>query len=212
MPRTTDHRGPTPRSGRAAPRPRGLPPALRTAARRLSTLALVAAVLVVAVSATAVVTGRWQAHPVLSGSMEPDLPVGSIAVVQRVPTADLAVGDVITFRDPGDADELITHRIVSITVLDGERVYETKGDANDDPDPWQVTLRGEDSYRLAAAVPYLGYTVVAVRQPEARSALLVAGAGVVLYALVSLFLPDQWWRGRVRAAHPVPVRESEDAP
>ena len=212
MPRTTDHRGPTPRSGRAVPRPHGLPPALRAAARWLSTLALVAAVLVVAVSATAVVTGRWQAHPVLSGSMEPGLPVGSIALVQRVPTADLAVGDVITFRDPSDADELITHRIVSMTVIDGERVYETKGDANDDPDPWQVTLRGEDSYRLTSAVPYLGRAVVAVRQPEARTVLLVAGTAVVLYAVLQLFLPDQWWRGGVRAARSVPVRERENAP
>ena len=48
---------------------------------------------------------------VLSGSMEPALGTGDVSVVRTIAPLDARPGDVVTFRDPDDADRLITHRV-----------------------------------------------------------------------------------------------------
>lgn len=72
---------------------------------------------------------------VLSGSMEPAYPVGSLIYVKQADYTSLAVGDVITFLM--DEDTVVTHRIIEIlpdeTEPDTLR-FVTQGDANDAPD------------------------------------------------------------------------------
>jgi signal peptidase len=172
----------------------------------LATLVLILIVAALGLGAWGVRTGDWQAHPVLSGSMEPVLPTGSIAIMHKTPTSELRVGDVITFREPAHQEILITHRIVSITDENGRRVYETKGDANGVKDPWEVTLRGEVSYRLHQSVPYVGYAVAWLRQPDSRTWTYGAAALIGLWAVVQLFLPDRTSRrdeGRTSSSSPV---------
>lgn len=101
----------------------------------------------------------WQGVVVLSGSMEPSLPVGSIVLIEPVsdPSA-LKVGDVITFASPVNPGQQITHRILAIVDGDDGLTFETKGDANvaADPDPVIVeNLRG----RARLQVPYVGRLV-----------------------------------------------------
>lgn len=71
----------------------------------------------------------YKPYNVLTGSMEPTYPVGSLIYVKKVPADTLKVGDVITVTSGGTP---ITHRIV---VIDSEQklVY-TKGDANQNVD------------------------------------------------------------------------------
>ena len=78
---------------------------------------------------------------VYSGSMEPDLAVGSLAFVERVPADEIAVGDVITFSDPYQPGRLVTHRVVETAERpEGGLAYRTKGDANLERDPWTIAL------------------------------------------------------------------------
>jgi signal peptidase len=101
---------------------------------------LVAVVIVaaaVAVAGVPALTGAT-ALTVLSGSMEPALPVGSTVVVRPKPVAEIVVGDVITFTDRDDAtgeSRVVTHRVIGVE--SGPR-FRTKGDANDAPDPGAV--------------------------------------------------------------------------
>ncbi len=74
---------------------------------------------------------------VVSGSMEPQIPVGALLIVGE--SDEYKVNDVITFIS---SDETIsgypnTHRIIDIRDKNGETVYITKGDANaiQDTDP-----------------------------------------------------------------------------
>ena len=48
------------------------------------------------------------------------------------------------------------HRIISVEEVDGQRVFRTKGDANEGADPWELRLTGEGG-RLVFVAPYAGY-------------------------------------------------------
>ena len=128
---------------RAAAHPPSVPPSTRPhpARRVLTWVAGTLVVLVVALAvAVAVVPAVGGATPltVLSGSMEPALPVGSTVVVRPQPAGSIAAGDVITFtdREEGSAEtRVVTHRVIE--VRPGPE-FVTMGDANDTPDPGVV--------------------------------------------------------------------------
>lgn len=96
----------------------------------------------------------WQTYAILSGSMEPEIPTGSVVYVQKVDWEELIPGDCITFRLGTDTHLTATHRIVFI---DREtRQITTKGDANSSEDVMKVresSLIGKVVYTL----PVLGY-------------------------------------------------------
>ncbi len=77
---------------------------------------------------------------VVTGSMEPTLPVGSLLVVGQ--TDHFEVGDVITFysREESIAGYPNTHRIIGIQGTGAERSFLTKGDFNAVADTEPVPL------------------------------------------------------------------------
>lgn len=90
-------------------------------------------------------------YVILSGSMEPMIPTGSVVVVNTA-DRDVLPGDVATFSRHGD---LVTHRILSKT----EDGYQTKGDANTDPDTGIISaedIRGKVLFHI----PMIGYGMV----------------------------------------------------
>ena len=71
---------------------------------------------------------------VTSGSMEPEIPVGGIVVVRKAKPESLKVGDVISFysNDIDISGKVNTHRIIEIKQSEsGEKIFRTKGDANE---------------------------------------------------------------------------------
>src|SRR6266545_1090616 len=77
----------------------------------------------------------FQRYVITSGSMTGIYDRGSLVFDRVVATSSLKAGDVITFRPPGHAG-LVTHRIASVRVVGGQRVFTTKGDANRTADVW----------------------------------------------------------------------------
>lgn len=77
--------------------------------------------------------GGFVLFRVVTGSMEPTIPVGALLVTQQVDIETLAVGDIICFRTQ-EAEiwgKIVTHRVVDILQnADGSLLLETKGDAN----------------------------------------------------------------------------------
>ena len=69
---------------------------------------------------------------VLTGSMEPEIPEGSLLVVRETDTDAIQIGDVISFFSPDPTLEgaVNTHRVVDIQTENGGKVFYTKGDAN----------------------------------------------------------------------------------
>lgn len=79
--------------------------------------------------------GGYEIYNVVSGSMEPSIPVGSMIFVKDVDAGEIQTGDVIAFYSGGS---VVSHRVVDNLSL--SREFVTKGDAN----------KGEDMSR----VPY----------------------------------------------------------
>ena len=82
---------------------------------------------------------------VMSGSMEPNLSVGDMVIVQE--EDEYAVGDVVVFQS---GNSLVIHRIVSI---DGDMIT-TRGDANNaDDEPIHIRyIKG----KMVLSVPFVG--------------------------------------------------------
>lgn len=120
-------------------------------------LSLTAAVLVAAAVVVVLVLPRavkGEAMTVLTGSMEPSIPTGSIALVRPVDPRAVAIGDVITYQVRPDEEVYVTHRVVDIRERRGQTWYVLKGDANDATDDPILAdrIRGEVWFH----VPYLG--------------------------------------------------------
>lgn len=122
----------------------------------------------------------FKTYAVMSGSMEPTIHVGSLVVLEPANSADLRVGDVITFDPPGYGSELVTHRIYSIEQGPDGPVFQTKGDANGTPDAWRIQAGGR-GYRVLFSVPYLGWITGAMLGKLALLVVLtLVGAGSLL--------------------------------
>ena len=73
---------------------------------------------------------------VLSGSMEPAFPVGSVIYYKAASFEQIQEGDPITFH-AGEDGSLVTHRVVEKQEL--SRDFITRGDANETADPNPVS-------------------------------------------------------------------------
>ncbi len=172
---------------------------LRTAAGRAIAL-LVAGLVVVGLGLTVVIPALagGKAYTILTGSMRPHMPPGTIVVVRHKPVDEIRTGDVVTYQLESGDPTVVTHRVTAVqTSLDGSVQLITQGDANDSADPnpvLPVQVQGVRWY----AVPYLGlpslWVGVGIRQ------VVVMGAVVLLlgYAAVSF---AGAYRDRKRAHH-----------
>lgn len=75
---------------------------------------------------------------IVSESMEPTFKVNDLVVVKKVSVFDLQKGDIITFENEG---RIISHRILEIKENKGEVVFQTKGDNNEIPDPYELNTQ-----------------------------------------------------------------------
>lgn len=106
------------------------------------------------------VLGGLRSFTVLSGSMQPTIPVGSIIFVRRQPT--YAFDDVVAFKNK--ADQTVTHRIFQTTIKDGEISYRTKGDANSNVDSEVINSKDIVGKQLFF-VPWIGRFSETLKNP-----------------------------------------------
>lgn len=127
-------------------------------------------------------TGRYRTLTVLSASMRPAIPEGSVVFVTPVPPRAIRPGDVITYHIPVDDQRVATHRVVEIVEPGDHPVVRTQGDANAAPDPWLARLETDPAWRVRAVVPKLGYVLSALRASPLRR-LLVWGLPLLLMVI-----------------------------
>ena len=98
----------------------------------------------------------YEGYVVVSGSMEPNIPTGSVIYSKKTDPALLQTGDVIVFVNEARGTTPITHRVVTNDPSTGTII--TKGDANEFADMNPVTY-DEVIGKVAAHVPRIGFPV-----------------------------------------------------
>lgn len=100
---------------------------------------------------------------VVSGSMEPLIKSGSLAITRPIDSKNLKVGDIIAFTSPNNPKDTILHRIFSIKSTNPFR-FSTKGDNNNTTDLWDVTDAGVKG-RFQFSVPHIGNLIGFIKSP-----------------------------------------------
>lgn len=120
-------------------------------------------------------------YVVSSGSMEPNLNVFDVLVVQgNDPFKELKKGDIIVFDRPSGHDRVIVHRVAEILDED-PRVIRTKGDANPASIPGTDFPITEEEYigKVAYVVPQIGY-VTRILTPPINYIIIAVIVGIMI--------------------------------
>jgi hypothetical protein len=136
------------------------------------------------------------------------LHIGDIIVIQGVDPQDLNTNypnsDIIVFHSPQDPNELIVHRIIGITEVEGVLYFETKGDGNGNKwpqtpqsslDPWdynnppgvpQNLVVG----RVVMRVPWIGWVAIFMQwvQQQLNLGNLNLGLPIIVILIILLIL------------------------
>jgi len=148
----------------------------------IGALGLVLLAPLAALFATTWVLG-WRLQVISTPSMAPLYPAGTLVAVEPIDASAVQAGMVIVFRDPARPDRLVAHRAV-MRIPAEEPVWQTKGDANRDADPWHVAaadVRG----RVRWGVPGLGWVVSTFHGWTGAATLVGGPLGLLAVAEVS---------------------------
>jgi signal peptidase I len=148
-----------------------------------------AAVLALAVCTAALVgytlINGQHLETVVTGSMQPTIPIGSLVITDRVTASDVRSGDIIAFPEPCVTGKVIVHRVVSLATSSAGLIrVRTKGDANAYPDNWLANCADPGS---------TGPLVTRTTAAADRVAYVIPGVGTALdlarrFALVVLLI------------------------
>jgi signal peptidase len=123
---------------------------------------------------------KLRLYGIASQSMYPALRKNDLIMVMH--KNNYKKGDIITFFNPKGArkSDTVTHRIGEIIKEKGRVLFKTKGDANSEPDDWNVgesNVIGATIYRL----PFFGYIISASKTPFGFVLLVLFPAFILLY-------------------------------
>ena len=131
-------------------------PSLRRVCTRAVNVLVTAVIVVLFLCQGAMGLLPFRASYILTGSMSPGMPVGSLVMTRKVPASQIHKGDVITFPDPDKPGVDVTHRVAAIEITDKGAAFLTKGDANTTLDAWRVPREGL-IYRRVFSIAHVGF-------------------------------------------------------
>ena len=120
-----------------------------------------------------------QSFVILTGSMEPALPVGTIVITQQSSTYNK--NDIIAFKKD---DKTVTHRIVEVKNENNVFSYKTRGDANNVDD---IDLVRKDNIlgKMVFLIPFLGSFVLYLKTIPGFLIFIVLPA--IIYIIFEIF-------------------------
>lgn len=165
-------------------------------------LVILALAAVITVSVLIPRMGGATPYTILTGSMRPSMPPGTLAVIKPVPVDEIGIGTVITFQLLSGRPTVVTHRVVSTGFNGkGEQVFRTQGDANsavDEKPVRPVQIKGQLWYKVS----YLGYVNSVITGKERHITTIVVVSGLLLYAafMFTSVLRDRFGKSRHRSS------------
>lgn len=119
----------------------------------------------------------YEVYSVVSGSMEPAIPTGSLVYIKGAEPETIKENEVIAFYSPSNPEAIITHRVVMNKVVSGE--FTTKGDANQAEDPKPVPYNNLVG-RVTLSIPFAGELLSGIVTTEGK--IVIAGLVIVSVA------------------------------
>ncbi len=140
--------------------------------------------------------GTYQLFVVESGSMKPNIEIGSVLLVQptsqvRKVASPLASptfnkGDVVTYLS---GDNPVTHRVVGVEGSGGQFSYQTKGDANRTPDQAKVAEK-QILGKVILTAPYVGHAVSFAKTQLGYIFLIVVPITLIIYSEILAIISE----------------------
>lgn len=122
---------------------------------------------------------------VRSGSMEPIIAVGSLITAKPQPKYN--IGDVVAFKDTIKSSVFVTHRIVNKKEQNGKIYFQTKGDANEEPD-FNFVPAENIVGRANISIPSVGKLVAYTKTKQGfATAVIFPAVLVIFFEIVNIF-------------------------
>ena len=124
----------------------------------------------------------------------PTLHTGDLIIIQGVNASDIYAapynesgrsGDILVFRAT-DRDELIVHRAVGKTVIDGQLYFITQGDHNLGPGPYSPTPAENVIGKVVMRIPWLGHVALYMRN---STGIFIVIALIIVLIAIEFVLP-----------------------
>lgn len=128
---------------------------------------------------------------VLSPSMEPNYPTGSLIYLVDVDPSTLQVEDVITYKLTGGTTA--THRIKEIVPDENDPTvvrFRTKGDNNDTYDGSLVDFAQVEG-KVVFCIPLLGYVAQKIQHPPGNYIVLGIGLATLFFVMTVDAITDE---------------------
>ena len=152
---------------------------------RVVGIALLVIVIGLCVPITVPRIAGFEVYEVVSGSMEPEIPVGSVLYVKPVDPKTVTENEIIAFQD---VDDVVAHRVVANRSGIGEFV--TKGDANNTEDRDPISYDAVVG-RVEMHLPVFGMAMALYSSVIGKVYLfLTAGCGLMLCMLANRLEED----------------------
>ena len=124
----------------------------------------------------------YEIYDVVSGSMEPTIPIGSIIYVKEAEPSGIKKGDVIAFKS---GDSIVMHRVIDNKLVEG--TFTTKGDANPSEDMNEVPYSNLVGI-VVRHIPILGQLLILFGSTFGRICMVCfAACGAILNILSARF-------------------------
>ena len=152
-----------------------------------STLGTVLLILIIALCIPIILpqTLGYDVYAVISGSMEPAIPTGSLVIIEATEPSGIESGDVIAYHGGLDSNAIITHRVVENRVIMGEMI--TKGDANAEIDMHPIGYH-EFIGKVIFSLPEFGELAQILTSVAGKiTAACIIIAALLLHVLANIF-------------------------
>ena len=146
--------------------------------KTLGALLLIALVVPFVIYAAPWVIGADASYVVLTASMTPAISPGDVVIVAEQSPETISEGDIITFNR-GDENVPTTHRVIGVAETANGPEFETKGDANEDPDASTVS-QDQLIGSVILTIPLIGYVTQFASSTIGFILLVVVPLGLLL--------------------------------
>ena len=123
---------------------------------------------------------------ITSRSMEPTIQAGDMVLTRMISTEEIQPRDIVILPLPEDKSIRYSHRVISVKKSGDEVVVKTQGDANPNPDEWELAITSQEATKVVAVIPTAKVFNGPIERKWIFYGLFYGGALLALYGAVRL--------------------------